>query len=159
MAYTFLMDEPTRKQFEEDISSFEQDIDDSEMSTDVKNGFIRTIGLMKRMHHDTQMAHMRIDHRKDEMESMRKSIEDLSRSIGDMSGEIKKLTESQRGLEIMYKKNLQIQNSQMERSQVQSKRLTIYITVISLISLIGTFGSIKGATAASAIWKVINSIL
>lgn len=157
--YNRSMDGLNRKQFEDDISSFEQDLAESDMNLDVKNGFLKTVGFMKRMHADTQMAHMRIDHRKDEMESMKKSIENLTDSISDMSVEIKKLTQSQKGLESMYRKNLQLHNMQMERMHSQNKRMTVYITIISLISLVGTFGSIKGATAASAIWKVINSIL
>ena len=153
------MDESKKKQFENAMAEFEDMLIQSGMETEVKNGFLRTISFMHEMHTDTQMAHLRIDHRKDELKAMKKSIEALTEKVGIMSDKITKLTDSQTGLIKLFNNNIQLQCRQMEEQKKHMKRITFYITAVSVISLIGTFGSIKGASVASAIWNVLGKLL
>ena len=146
------MDGTSRKKFEEELNSIEENLYSSNMDKEIQNTFLMQISLMREMHNDTQMAHLRIDHRKDELESMKKSLDSLADKISVMSDKISKLTDSQKGI-------IQMFNRQLEQQSRSGKRVTVYITVISLISLIGTFGSIKGATLAGSIWKVISNFL
>ena len=146
------MDDDAKKKFSEDMDSFENAIRESTMDTGVKNGFIETISLMKRMHIDTQMAHLRIDHRKGELKKMQDNIEKLTSSVDKMSKRISDLITAQRGF-------VEIFHEQFENNRKQAKRVTAYVTAISVISLIGTFGSLKGASIASSIWNVIGKLL
>ena len=157
--YNLIMDDTQRKQFEEEMMAFEESLMQSGMETEVKNGFLKAVSLMNAMHMDTQMAHLRIDHRKDELKAMKKSIEALTEKISIMSDKISKLTDSQTGLIKLFNNNIEVQCKQMDEQKRHMKRITFYISAVSLISLIGTFGSLKGASVASAIWSVLGKLL
>ena len=146
------MDEMKRKRFEETLSSFEEDLMESEMDSATKNAFLKSVSIMKEMHTDTQMAHLRIDHRKDELACMRKSIEEMASKIGDMAEKIN-------GLVKLFNSNIRFQREQSEAMNRNWKRLAAYVTVASVISLIGTFGSLKGASISSAIWTTLGKLL
>lgn len=154
------MDENDKKRFEEDISSFEDGLlSSTTMDNEVRNSFMQTVSIMKRMHQDTQMAHLRIDHRKDELESMRKSLDKLTEQIGVMSQKVSELAVSQTGFARSFNRNIEAQRMQLESMKKMSRRTTIYVTAISVITLIGTFGSLKGASLAASIWGVIGKLL
>lgn len=153
------MDEEGKKRFKQDLESLHDDAYKVEMAPDEKNIFLGLIGLMERMHEDTQMAHLRIDHRKGELEEMRNSLDSLSDKIAIMTDKITTLTKSQNGLIRLFNDNISAQNRQMDSIHRYAKRVTIYVVAISLISLIGTFGSLKGASVASAIWTVIGKLI
>ena len=146
------MDEKGKKKFDSDIQNLEESIYGSALDTESKNLFLSISGLMKTMHADTQTAHMRIDHRKDEMKQMKDSIDSLSKNVDKMADKIGDLTRSQAGIIQMFNKHL-------ESQKANSRRMAIYITVISVISMIGTFGSLKGASIAASIWNVIGKLL
>ena len=155
----YVMDNEAKKRFDTSMAAFEESVRKADMPMDIANCFLQSIDIIKDIHKDTEAAHMRIDHRKDEQKLMKKSLDSLSEKIAVMSDKVSELTKSQNGLIKLFNSNIEIQNRQLEEQRKHSKRLTLYIIAISLVSLIGTFGSIKGATIASSIWNVISKII
>lgn len=153
------MDDASRSKFEQEMDSFRDSVYESGLDTDTKNCFMTAIALMQRMHEDTQMAHLRIDHRKDELKTIKKNLEALTEKIGEMADKINDLTDSQKMLIKMFNTQVQKQIEQMEQQKRYGKRMAIYISAISVLSLIGTFGSIKGASIAASIWSVVSKLL
>ena len=153
------MDDASRSKFEQEMDSFRDSVYESGLDTDTKNCFMTAIALMQRMHEDTQMAHLRIDHRKDELKTIKKNLEALTEKIGEMADKINDLTDSQKMLIKMFNTQVQRQIEQMEQQKRYGKRMAIYISAISVLSLIGTFGSIKGASIAASIWSVVSKLL
>ena len=153
------MDEAGNKKFQEDISELEDGLYQAEDITGIRNCIIQHLQLTKTLHADIEAAHMRIDHRKDELKVIRKSLDALTEKMGVMSDKVTRLAETQEGLIKLFNKNITAMNRQMEEQKKNSKRISAFIVAISLISLIGTFGSIKGASIATSIWNVLSKLI
>lgn len=127
------------------LDDLKQEIIELDTDTGVKNAFIHTVGILEDLREDTENAHLRIDHRKEEHEEM---MDKLTR----LENELKKSNE----LQAEINGNLIKQNEEADKT---GKRRWLFMVIITVVMLANTFGSFKGASIASSIWNALKVVI
>lgn len=127
------------------LDDLKQEIIELDADAGVKNAFIHTVGILEDLREDTENAHLRIDHRKEEHEEM---MDKLTR----LENELKKSNE----LQAEINGNLIKQNEEADKT---GKRRWLFMVIITVVMLANTFGSFKGASIASSIWNALKVVI
>ena len=139
------MDAERTRKTRERLEDLKQEIIELDTDTGVKNAFIHTVGILEDLREDTENAHLRIDHRKEEHEEM---MDKLTR----LENELKKSNE----LQAEINGNLIKQNEEADKT---GKRRWLFMVIITVVMLANTFGSFKGASIASSIWNALKVVI
>ena len=139
------MDEQRQKKTKERLDYLKQEVVNLDTDTGVKNVLVHTVGVLEDMREDVENAHHRIDQRK-------KEHEELMDKLTALESELKKSNRIQAEI------NNNIARQASEADKI-GKRRWIFMAVMTLIMLVNTFGSFKGASIASSIWNALKVII
>lgn len=127
------------------LDDLRQEVIDLNASSDIKNAFIHTVGILEDIREDAENAHLRIDHRK-------KEHEEVMGKLTKLELELKKSNE----LQARINDNLVKQNEEADKT---GKRRWLFMVIVTVVMLANTFGSFKGASIASSIWNALKVVI
>ena len=136
------MDELRAKKTKDRLDFLKQEVINLDTDTGVKNVLAHTVGVLEDLREDTENAHHRIDQRKKEHEEMMGKLTDLE-------NELKKSNKIQSAINSNLAK-------QAEEADRVGKRRWVFMAILTVIMLINTVGSFKGASIASSIWNALK---
>ena len=136
------MDEQRQRKTKERLDYLKQEVVNLDTDVGIKNALVHTVGVLEDMREDVETAHHRIDQRKKEHEEMMDKLSALE-------SELKKSNRIQAEIN----NNIARQAAESDRT---GKRRWLFMAAMTVIMLINTFGSFKGASIASSIWNALK---
>ena len=114
--------------------------------------FLETVESLKMLNINIELAHSRLDTRKNEYKDVLEEFKSLAQKVSESTASQKEQTDA-------CKEMVNTMRRQIKEIQKNNKRQMAFTATVIALTLISMFGAVKGATTASSIWNVIKVLI
>lgn len=146
------MDPERKKLIINQLDELGQMVEESSCDVELKNLFLETVESLKMLNTNIELAHSRLDTRKNEYKDILEEFKSLAQKVSESTASQKEQTDA-------CKEMVNTMRRQIKEIQKNNKRQMAFTATVIALTLISMFGAVKGATTASSIWNVIKVLI
>lgn len=146
------MDPERKKLIINQLDELGQMVEESSCDAELKNLFLETVESLKMLNTNIELAHSRLDTRKNEYKDILEEFKSLAQKVSESTASQKEQTDA-------CKEMVNTMRRQIKEIQKNNKRQMAFTATVIALTLISMFGAVKGATTASSIWNVIKVLI
>ena len=146
------MDPARKKLIINQLDELGQMVEESSCDAELKNLFLETVESLKMLNTNIELAHSRLDTRKNEYKDILEEFKSLAQKVSESTASQKEQTDA-------CKEMVNTMRRQIKEIQKNNKRQMAFTATVIALTLISMFGAVKGATTASSIWNVIKVLI